>query len=83
MSRFPDLAALKKLVAASALGTKRKSMKLRVLLFSPTTNTGSVLYFAAEKVTTETRQRPGRSHWELLGQTEVPRIRQEEEGSWT
>lgn len=35
MSRFPDLAALRKLVAASALETKRKSMKLRAPFVLP------------------------------------------------
>lgn len=35
MSRFPDLAALKKLVAASALGTKRKKHETQSPLVLP------------------------------------------------
>lgn len=65
------------------LGIKRKSMRVRVSLFFPITSTGPALHLVAENVITETRQkrqRPVRSRWELLGQTEVSQIRQEEAG---
>ena len=58
-------------------------MRLGVPLFSPITSTGPALHSVAENMTTETRQkrqRPGRSRWQLLGQTEVPQIRQQEPG---
>lgn len=76
MSRFPDLAALRKLVAASAFGKERKTM--RPELIPPIIGMGPPWPLAAEHVATETRQdrqRLGRWRWTLLGQAEMLRIR--------
>lgn len=83
MSRFPDLAALRKLVAASAFGKKRKTVRLGLLLFPPIISMGPPRPLAAEHVATETRQdrqRLGRWRWALLGQAERLRIRQDGAG---
>ena len=72
MSRFPDLAALKKLVAASALGKKRKSVRLGVPQFSPITSTGPALHSVAENMARETcrkgrgRASQGGNCWDRL-----------------
>lgn len=78
MSRFPDLAALKKLVAASALETKKKKHETQSPLCSPPPPALAQLFTQLQRTELNTPGRKGRKV--TVGQAEVPQITQEKEG---
>lgn len=80
MSRFPDLAALKKLVAASALETKRKKHETQSPLVLPHHQhwLNSSLSCREQNYTDQAAKAEARKV--TVGQAEVPQTRQEKEG---